>query len=231
MANIEGPEILSPRERADWEVCQGKRDAFVKDWMNGSDLPVQSVQEERLWLRKGIRPLLSGKPDEVLRQGARVAVLDHKYGSYRVEDPQENMQLAIYALLVSRGDAAIEEVTCQILSPCWDFEPLVYGREELDRLYRSVLVVVASLDNPGDPVPGDHCQFCPARLICGAVRQTALHPRYDEGSSCFQLTGTMSPFLSQNVVLGCVTQPVRIATPAAIKSKYVVFIRARIEFP
>jgi hypothetical protein len=42
--------------------------------VNGSELPVQSIQEERLWLRKGIRPLLSGKPDEVLRQGARVAV-------------------------------------------------------------------------------------------------------------------------------------------------------------
>jgi PD-(D/E)XK nuclease superfamily len=89
---------------------------------------------------------LSGKPDEVLRQGQRVAVLDHKYGSYRVDDPQENIQLGIYALLVSRGDEAIEEVTCQILSPYWDFEPAVYGREELDRLYRSTLVVVASLD-------------------------------------------------------------------------------------
>jgi hypothetical protein len=100
---VEGPEILSPRERAEWEVRQGKRDAFVKDWMNGSDLPVQSVQEERLWLRKGIRPLLSGKPDEVLRQGVRACVLDHKYGSYRVEDPIDNLQLAIYALLVSRA--------------------------------------------------------------------------------------------------------------------------------
>jgi len=48
-------------------------------------------------LRKGIRPLHSGKPDEVLREGPRVAVLDREYGSYRVEDPQENMQLAIYA--------------------------------------------------------------------------------------------------------------------------------------
>ena len=84
LANVEGPEILSPRERADWEQCQRKRDAFVKSWINGSDQPVQSIQEERLWLRKGIRPLLSGKPDEVLRQGARVAVLDHRYGSYRI---------------------------------------------------------------------------------------------------------------------------------------------------
>ena len=157
LVNIEGPEILSPRERADWELCRRKRDAFVESWMNGSDLPVQSIQEERLWLRKGIRPLLSGKPDEVLSQGARVAALDQKYGSYRVDDPQDNIQLGIYALLVGHNDETIEEVTCQILSPYFDFEPVVYGREELERLYKSVLVVVASLDDPGDPIPGDHC--------------------------------------------------------------------------
>jgi Protein of unknown function (DUF2800) len=174
LANVEGPEILSPRERADWELCQAKRDAFVKSWMNGSGAPVQSIQEERLWLRKGIRPLLSGKPDEVLRQGTRVAVLDQKYGAYRVDDPIDNQQLAIYALLVSRNDEAIEEVTCQILSPYFDFEPVVFGREELDRLYQSTLVVVASLDDPGDAVPGDHCHFCPARLICSAAKNEAL---------------------------------------------------------
>ena len=80
---------------------------------------VRSVREERLWLRKGLRPLLSGKPDEVLRQGIRVAVLDHKYGTYRVDDSQDNIQLGIYALLVSRHDETIEEITCQILSPYW----------------------------------------------------------------------------------------------------------------
>jgi CRISPR/Cas system-associated exonuclease Cas4 (RecB family) len=173
LANVEGPEILLPRERESWELCRAKRDAFVKSWIGDSDSPVQSIQEERLWLRKGIRPLLSGKPDEVLRQGARACVIDHKFGSYRVEDPVDNQQLAIYALLVSRDDTIIEEVTAQILSPYFDFEPVVYGREELDRLYQSTLVVVSSLDDPGDAVPGDHCHFCPARLICSAARTEA----------------------------------------------------------
>jgi CRISPR/Cas system-associated exonuclease Cas4 (RecB family) len=173
LANVEGPEILLPHERESWEICRRKRDAFVESWTNGSELPIQSIQEERLWLRKGIRPLLSGKPDEVLRQGARACVLDQKFGSYRVADPIDNVQLWLYALLVSRNDAGVEEVTCQILSPYFDFEPVVYGREELDRLYRSVLVVVASLDDPGDAVPGDHCHFCPARLICGAAKEAA----------------------------------------------------------
>jgi hypothetical protein len=74
-------------------------------------------------LRRGIRPLLTGKPDEVLRQANRAALLDFKFGSYRIADPAENIQLSIYTLMVSREDDAIEQVTVQILSLHFDFEP------------------------------------------------------------------------------------------------------------
>src|SRR6516165_7717870 len=46
-------------------------------------------------------------------------------------------------------------------------------RAELDRLHQSVLVVINSLSDPGAPVPGSHCRFCPARLICSAARNEA----------------------------------------------------------
>jgi hypothetical protein len=150
-ASIEGPEILSPAECQDWEIIQAKREEFIKAW--AGDSPFSSVKEERLWLRKGIRPLLTGKPDEILRQGTRCAVLDQKYGSCRVTDPSENLQLSIYALLASRDDDVIEEVTVQILSPFHNFEPFTYTRAELDQVYQSVLVVINSLSDPDDPVP------------------------------------------------------------------------------
>jgi hypothetical protein len=134
---------------------------------------LSSVKEERLWLRRGIRPLLTGKPDEVLKARSRAAVLDLKYGRHRVADPRNNVQLSIYALLAVRSDEEIQEVTCQILSPHFDFEPYTYGRAELDRLYQSVEMVINSLSDPGEPVPGAHCQFCPARLICPAPRKEA----------------------------------------------------------
>jgi hypothetical protein len=57
---------------------------------NGSS--IESIKETRLWLRRGILPLLSGKPDEILRQGDRMAVLDLKFGAYRVSDPGQNSQ-------------------------------------------------------------------------------------------------------------------------------------------
>jgi hypothetical protein len=171
LASTEGPEMLSPAEREDWETVQVKREEFIKAW--AGEQPFSSVKEKRLWLRRGIRPLLTGKPDEVLRQGNRVTLLDFKFGSYRVADPSDNVQLSIYALLVSRDDDSIEEVTVQILSPHFDFAPFTYTRAELDRLYSSVQIVLASLSDPGAPTPGPHCQFCPARLICPAARSEA----------------------------------------------------------
>jgi len=173
LANIEGPEVLSEAERADWESCQLKRNEFITEWLANSQEPFTSTKEERLWLRRGIRPLLTGKPDEVLRQGNRVALLDFKFGNYRVADPAENVQLSIYALLVSRDDDAIEEVTVQILSPYFDFEPFTYTRAELNQLYQSVQVVINSLSDPDEPTPGAHCKFCPACLICSAARNEA----------------------------------------------------------
>jgi hypothetical protein len=91
--NVEGPGILSSREREDWETCQRKRAAFLEQWTADCALPVEVIKEQRLWLRKGLRPLLSGKPDEVLRQGARALVLDHKFGNHRVDDPRDNAVL------------------------------------------------------------------------------------------------------------------------------------------
>jgi hypothetical protein len=173
LASTEGAEILSESEREDWEKCQAKREEFIRGWLGPSQEPFSSVKEARLWLRRGIRPLLTGKPDEVLRQGNRAAVLDQKFGSYRVADPADNLQLSIYALLVSREDDSIEEVTVQILSPHFDFVPFTYTRAELDRMHQSVLVVLNSLSDPGDPTPSPHCQFCPARLLCPAARDEA----------------------------------------------------------
>jgi CRISPR/Cas system-associated exonuclease Cas4 (RecB family) len=173
LASTKGPEILSPEEREEWDTCQRKREEFIKGWLGNSQEPFSSVKEERLWLRRGIRPLLTGKPDEILRQGNRAALLDFKFGNYRVADPADNVQLSIYALLVSREDAVIEEVTVQILSPHFDFVPFTYTRAELDRLHQSALIVINSLSDPGEPTPGAHCQFCPARLICFEARNEA----------------------------------------------------------
>jgi hypothetical protein len=53
LASTEGPEMLSEREREDWDIVQAKREEFIKGW--AGDQPFSSIKQERLWLRRGIR--------------------------------------------------------------------------------------------------------------------------------------------------------------------------------
>jgi hypothetical protein len=41
LANVEGPDILTPKEREDWETCQTKRAAFLTQWTADCALPVE----------------------------------------------------------------------------------------------------------------------------------------------------------------------------------------------
>ena len=136
---------------------------------------LEAWREVRLFLRREghFLPVFTGQPDLIFKQGFRALIVDRKLGRRQVADPSENWQLRAYAVLLSVTQPQLQEITVTIQSPYFRYEPFTYGREELDQLYRSTLVVVASLDDPGDPVPGDHCHFCPARLICGAAKEAA----------------------------------------------------------
>jgi CRISPR/Cas system-associated exonuclease Cas4 (RecB family) len=167
---------LSSEECELFENLKRREQTLLSQWtIDPFPIPEQR-SEVRLYLRREghFLPVLTGQPDLVFVQGSRALIIDCKLGRNRVADPCENWQLKIYAILLSRTETYLEEVTAQILSPYFDFEPVTYGREELDQLYRSVLVVVASLEDPGEPVPGDHCHFCPARLICSAAKDAAV---------------------------------------------------------
>ena len=43
LANVEGPDILSAEERADWEICQRKREEFLAGWLE-ADHPVETIR-------------------------------------------------------------------------------------------------------------------------------------------------------------------------------------------
>jgi hypothetical protein len=40
LANVEGQDILTPKERENWETCQHKRAAFLTQWTADCALPV-----------------------------------------------------------------------------------------------------------------------------------------------------------------------------------------------
>jgi CRISPR/Cas system-associated exonuclease Cas4 (RecB family) len=136
---------------------------------------LEARREVRLYLRREgyFLPVFTGQPDLIFQQGSRALIVDRKLGRWQTADPSENWQLRAYAVLLSATETQLQEVTVTVQSPYFRYQPFTYSREELDRLYQSVLVVVASLSDPGNPVPGDHCHFCPARLICQAAKEAA----------------------------------------------------------
>jgi CRISPR/Cas system-associated exonuclease Cas4 (RecB family) len=168
-------EQLSAEERELFEILKEQEQTLLSQWIVDSFPMPEQRSEVRLYLRREdhLFPILTGQPDLVFVQGGRALIVDCKLGRNRVIDPCENWQLKIYAVLLLQTETYLEEVTVQILSPHFDFEPFTYTREELDRLHQSVLVVLSSLADPGEPAPGPHCQFCPARLICPAARSEA----------------------------------------------------------
>ena len=169
-ANLNGAEELGTEERPNWDRVQERRQAFLESWADGEKF--ESVKEERLVVRQGLRILASGQPDEVVLQGERAAVLDAKFGWQEVSQPRVNWQLCVYALAVWQH-YGITAITVQLLSPFHSYEPFTYGLEELSKALKSVALIVGQLADPPEPRVGDWCRYCQARVICKAAKQEA----------------------------------------------------------
>jgi len=134
--------------------------------------PVQRIAEERLWLHRSfLRPVMSGRVDEVLIQDNRALLFDVKTGSAKVDEPVSNVQLRIYAMLVTVRWPQLESVTVAILSPHYSYAPHTFNAAELESIRLETLETLATLDFQAAPSPGSHCRFCSAAMICPARRQ------------------------------------------------------------
>jgi hypothetical protein len=167
-------EFLSPEEYELLKDLKQQEQTLLSDWKTDS-IPLDRRSEIRLYLRREehFLPILTGQPDLVFVQGSRALIVDRKLGRWRVADSGENWQLKIYAMLLAQNERHLEEITVVVQSPYFRYLPHTFGRVDLDRLYQSVLVVINSLGDPGEPTPGAYCQFCPARLICPSARKEA----------------------------------------------------------
>lgn len=154
----------------------------------------QSVDPSWVWSDLAPLPLeLYGTADcmAVSEDGRRLVIVDLKFGKGVPVDPFENAQLMYYGLgaldhelsLRAHGQdgEGIEVVDLVVVQPRiphgdgpvrqWSTTPSALGQWGLDVLYPGVIASIADMGNT--PVPGDHCQFCPARLGCSAPRELA----------------------------------------------------------
>ena len=83
---LQSSDGLSDIEAADYEAIMAQREEITAQWLpNGKQL--KRIAEERLWLHRGLRPVLSGQIDELLIQGNRALLFDVKTGRGEVDPP------------------------------------------------------------------------------------------------------------------------------------------------
>jgi hypothetical protein len=95
---LQNSDGLSTSDAADYEAIMAQLGEITAQWLpNGKQL--KRIAEERLWLHRGLRPILSGKVDELLIQGDRALLFDLKTGRAEIDPPASNVQLRVYAAL------------------------------------------------------------------------------------------------------------------------------------
>ena len=137
-----------------------------------SNTPFKRIAEERFWLHRDMfRPVLSGQVDELLIQGENALLFDLKSGHDRMNEPVSNVQLRVYAMLVKVRWPELENITAAVLSPHYTYTPHCFNAVELEAIRDEILATLATLDFQAAPLPGTHCKFCPAAMVCPARRQ------------------------------------------------------------
>lgn len=103
-----------------------------------------------------------------IRQGGVGLVADYKTG-YRVDGAVDSDQLKIAALAVSKAHG-LHEVEIQIIKVRAKeglyVLPHTLDQMDLDMIEMEVADVFANIKNNPGPVPGEHCNRCPAKMSC-----------------------------------------------------------------
>ncbi len=138
-----------------------------------------SVLEHRIH-DPGFHPLFYGQVDfaAVVAEGADqvLVTVDYKHGAGVAVDVEDNVQTRYYSLGILRLPECkdVTRVRRIIVQPRVGGEPVQLAEEEdaadLREWGRSVLRPAMDRAEEGGPlVPGSHCQFCPAKLVCPAL--------------------------------------------------------------
>src|SRR6266436_9100588 len=155
---------------ADLDVQRSK---LLQGWLNGNEIEFELV-EERLWMRKGLKPLYSGQPDRVVLSERRLLIPDFKTGWHPLDHiVATNVQLRSYVpLAVAYCDendmGPIKEVTVAIHKPGKKSPPAVFDVEAIVDAEDWALDVVDRATKPGPKKPnrGPWCKYCSGKVIC-----------------------------------------------------------------
>lgn len=174
--------LLEHDERQDVDALEENCAALVDAWsLERSELGkpyLQSADAERLHLRVGLAPVTTGQFDRLYFQEAesgelvRALIVDFKSGWQELGSTASNMQLLVYALLVSAQYPDLEEIAVALVRPI-DKKPHWFTYRETQLASAAQLwerVLREAFGERPALVAGSHCTFCKAQDVCPARR-------------------------------------------------------------
>jgi hypothetical protein len=134
------------------------------------DQPYQQLNEKRLWSGG----MFSGQFDRCFYMPELALVQDFKTSHVEPEPAEVSAQLRVLSVLVAIALPTVKEVVAQIVSPYFGVTEARYDLHALSDAYTGILRTLAAIrDERARLVPGViQCRFCPAILICQAVKDT-----------------------------------------------------------
>jgi hypothetical protein len=170
---------LDPDALLTAKELKGQEEELVDAWACGEEF-ILMPREERLWMRDGLEPVYSGKPDvwRVSVHSRRALLIDYKTGWHPLDAyVATNCQLRSYVpLLDEELDGQLREVTAAIVKPGRKLKPALFTREEIDLSREWALALARQVSLPisqeeGAQLPlnrGEWCKYCPGKVLCPA---------------------------------------------------------------
>jgi len=188
-ANLEG---LSDEECSMTSMCLRQAGDLLDAWCERFGWKSDSLHEHRFAMKLDGECYLMANSDDIRGEvictgqvdtlivsigehGAHGVIFDYKTGPGEVDDAADNEQLRALAAMVS-GALRLDSVRVAIIQPLAGAPTVAdYGQKELlgavDWAWRVAVRAIGS--NGILPHAGDHCQYCPARAMCPALREAA----------------------------------------------------------
>lgn len=166
--------VLSETEQKTAEFLQERAQEQIERIFEGRQ--VSTLVEKRLWLSIDGKPALSGQFDKVVYSGDTALLLDFKTGFSEPDPAEINSQLKVLAVLVALHLPQVTKVYAQIISGPYGVTEARYSIAELADAYNGILTTLRAIhapEAPFNPSP-EACRYCPAHLICQAVKDTIL---------------------------------------------------------
>ena len=166
-------ELEDPEELKTAQFLKERGDYYGIERIFG-DAKTETLVEERLWMELDGKPALSGRFDRVIWNGKTALIQDYKTGHSEPDAAEQNSQLKVLGVLFALNYQSVEEVIVQLITRSHGVTESRYSIAQLSQAYLEIIATLRAISDPHapfNPTP-EACRYCPAALICQALKDT-----------------------------------------------------------